>query len=262
MPKYRPKKLRPPIQTSGGKAGLCRWIIDHFPDEYEEMVYVEPFCAGGSVFLNKHASQQEVISDIDEGAIAIFKTLRDEPKEFISRIKRTRCTERAFKIALNKSEQDFVDYVDRAVNEYILRRMSRGGLKKTFASSEAWGTIIAQLPSISERIQDTVIICADFVEMIKNWDEENTLFYFDPTALHSTGPEGSTETEENEMSVEDHMNLLHLCQNVRGKVIISGRSSPLYNRNLKGWKCRKRNVANGSQTKSKDRRVECLWHNY
>ena len=268
------KKLRPPIKTHGGKFYLCNWVIENFPKEYEELSYCEPFCAGASVFLNKDPSSEEIIGDIDKGVVCVFKALRDEPKEFLTRIKRTRYTERAFKMAQNRSESEFDDYIDQAVNEYVLRRMSRGGLKKAFAWSDrerggkpgdvnAWETMIDQLPSIAERVKNTTILNKNFIEVFKVCDEENTLFYLDPPYLHSTRTEGTTDLYENEMTVEDHINMLHLAKNARGKVIISGYASPLYNRNLEGWKCRKKNVANhSSQSKTKKRRVECIWINF
>lgn len=268
------KRIRPPVKTHGGKWYLKDFVISHFPENYEQMTYVEPFCAGASVFLNKKPSVVEVISDIDDGVVAVFKALRDEPREFINRVKRTTYSERAFKIALNKSEQAFDDYFEQAINEYILRRMSRGGLKKAFAWSDrmrggkpgdinAWETMLEQLSIISERIQQATIVCKDFTEVLKAWDEENTLFYLDPPYLHSTRSEGSTELYEHELTVEDHMNMIHLAKNARGKVIISGYSSPLYNRSLKNWKCKKKTVANhSSQAKNKERRIECLWFNY
>lgn len=267
-------KLRPPIKTHGGKFYLSQFIIEHFPEGYEDMIYCEPFCAGASVFLNKEPSVEEIISDIDVGVIAVFKALRDEPQEFITRIKRTRYTERAFKMAQNRSEKPFDDYIDLAVNEYVLRRMSRGGLKKAFAWSErlrngkpgdlnAWETMIESLPLISERVKKTNFLSDDFVQIIKVWDEDETLFYLDPPYLHSTRSEGSTNTYEHELTVEDHINMLLLANNARGKVIISGYASPLYKRHLKEWNCKKKNVANhSSQSKSKERRIECIWYNY
>ncbi len=161
------KKIRPVVKSHGGKNYLAAWIIDNFPANYQEMIYVEPMCAGASVFLNKEPSNEEVISDVDEGVICIFKALRDEPKEFIQRLKRLKYTEKAFKIAL-MNEKDFDgDYIERGINEYVLRRMSRGGMKKAFAWSDrlrggkpgdvnAWETMIKALPAITERIKSPV----------------------------------------------------------------------------------------------------------
>ena len=273
-PTKKTTKMRPPIKTHGGKYYLSNWIIEHFPEGYEDMVYCEPFCAGASVFLNKKPSMEEVISDIDTGVISVFKSLRDEPQEFITRIKRTRYTERAFKMAQNRSEKPFDDYIDHAVNEYVLRRMSRGGLKRAFAWSErtrggkpgdlnAWDTMIESLPLIAERIKNTNILSENFVQIIKVWDEDETFFYLDPPYLHSTRSEGATNAYEHELTVEDHISMLLLANNARGKVIISGYASPLYNRHLKEWNCKKKSVANHSgQSKTKERRTECIWMNY
>lgn len=268
------KRIRPPVKTHGGKYFLAPFITEHFPENYEELIYCEPFCAGASVFFNKKRSKEEVLSDVDEGMVMVLKALRDEPQEFISRLKRTKYTERTFKMALNRDKKGFDDYVDHAINEFILRRMSRGGLKKAFAWSDrerggqpgdvnAWQTILDQLNALSERLQGVTILCASFAEVIPTWDEENTLMYLDPPYLHSTRAEGATNLYEKELTVEEHIHMLNLAKNARGKVVISGYPSPLYNRTLKNWRCKKKNVANhSSQAKTKERRIECLWLNY
>ena len=268
------RRLRPPVKTHGGKWYLASWIVENFPDNYEDLTYVEPMCAGASVFLTKKPSREEVLNDLDHGLICVFKSLRDEPKEFIDRLKRIRYTDRTFKMALNKSGQNLEDYVEAGINEYMLRRMSRGGMKKSFAWSErirggkpgdvnAWKTMLKELPSIADRIKETTILNRSVFDVFKVWDEEDTLWYIDPPYLPNTREENSTNIYEHEMSVDDHIQLLNIIKNARGKVIISGYSSPLYNRNLKGWKIKKKNVANNSgQGKTKEKRTEVIWMNY
>lgn len=268
------KKLRPPIKIHGGKYYLSKWILEHFPDGYEDMNYCEPFCGGGSVFLNKSPSKEEAISDLDKGIISIFKALRDEPTEFMSRIKRCKYQESTFKKAQKRIEKGFKDYINQAVSEYIVRRMSRGGLKQNFAWSKrkrggqpgdlnAWETMIEQLPLIAERLKDVSILNESFEDVFKVWDEDNSLIYLDPPYLPSTRSEGSQSIYEFELTVDDHVNLLNMIKSARGKVIISGYSSPLYRTHLKEWNCKKRDVANHSgQGKSKQRRIECIWMNY
>jgi len=260
-------KIKPPIKTKGSKWPLRDLIISNFPENYEQMTYVEPFCSGAAILLNKNPSETEVICDIDDGIVAMFKGIRDEPKEFISRIKRTKYSERAFKIAFNKSQNEFEDYLDKAVNEYILRKMSRGGLKKVFAwsdkfsddSENTWEAITDSLQEISDRIKNTTMLCKSFVQVLKAWDESETFFYLDPPALRSIPIEDTAEPLE--LSVEDHMNLIHLAKNSKAKVMISGYSCPLYNRSLKNWKCKKKTLP-ATQVKTKDRRIECVWFNY
>lgn len=268
------KKLRPPIKTHGGKWYLTDFIIENFPEGYDKMTYCEPFCGGASVFLNKPPSTQEVINDIDHGTVSIFKSLRDEPKEFIDRLKKIKYTEKSFQNALKASTEAITDYVEKALNEYVLRRMSRGGMKKAFAWSErerggkpgdvnAWETMIAELPLLAERVKDSIILNKSFFDICKVWDETDTFFYLDPPYLHVTRSENAREVYDHELNVEEHMNLLEFAKTARGKIMISGYSSPLYNRTLKGWKTKKKNVANNSgQGKVKERRMEVLWMNY
>ncbi len=268
------KKLRPPVKTHGGKWFLKEFVISNFPENYKDLAYCETMCAGASVFLNKEKSSQEIINDIDSGIVHVYKALRDEPKEFIDRLKRIRYTERSFKMAQKRLEEGFADYIDHAVNEYMLRRMSRGGMRKAFAWSDrerggkpgdvnAWDTMLAELPRIAERVKDTIILNKNAFEIMKVWDDENTLFYLDPPYMPDTRSEGSTSIYEYEMTVENHIEMLTLAKNSRAKIIISGYSCALYNRTLKGWKTKKKVVANhSSQAKTKETRTEMLWMNY
>jgi len=256
--------IRPPIKTHGGKYYLANWIIDHFPENYEELTYCEPFCSGGSVFLNKEKSVEEMISDIDRGAISIFKALRDEPEEFIRRVKKVRYTENTFKRALKKSETDISDYVDKAINEYVLRRMSRSGSKRSFAWTDrcgksgkpsAWESMYKQLPLIAKRVKNVDILNVCFKDVVKVWDDHDTLTYLDPPLLPSSNKLAGYEYE---MSVDDHVTMLNFANSARGKVVISGHASPLYNRHLSEWTC----VRRDTPSKKKDRRIELLWFNY
>lgn len=268
------KKLRPPIKIHGGKFYLSNWIIGNFPKNYKELNYCEPFCGAASVLLNKDRSPQETICDKDKGITALFKALRDEPSEFIGRLKRTKYQESTFKAHLKKAEEQFEDYIDLAINEFILRRMSRGGLKKAFAWSDrkrggqpgdvnAWETILELLPEISERLAGVNVISASFESVVSTWDEDHTLMYLDPPYLHSTRSEAATDAYEHELSVEQHIQLLNMIKNARGKIVISGYYSRLYKETLVGWKCKKKEIANhSSQSKVKERKVECIWMNY
>lgn len=267
-------RLRPPIKIHGGKYYSSAWLISHFPKDYTKFTYCELCCGGGSVLLNKERSAEEVVNDIDKGIVSIFKALRDESKEFIGRIKSLSYKETTFNKALDKSKEKIDDYIDLAVNEYVLRRMSRGGMKRAFAWSDrerggkpgdvnAWETMLKQLPVIAERLKNVIILHGNMMPVAKVWDDENTLMYIDPPYLAETRTEGSTDIYGNEMSVEDHVNILNFIKNSRSKISISGYQSPLYNKHLKGWKMVKKDVANHSgQGSKKERRTEVLWTNY
>lgn len=264
-------KIRPPIKIHGGKHYVAPWILEHFPDNYEQYDYVEPFVGGGSVLLNKTPSiGVEAINDIHLGIVQIFKALRDEPTQFIGRLKRIRYTENTFNRMASKKIGH--DVLDLAIKEFVLRRMSRGGLKTSFAWSErkrggkpgdvnAWNTILDQLPIISERLQGVYVFNKPASEVIHAFDEKTVLMYVDPPYLHETRV--STQAYEHEMTTEEHISLAELLNKHKGKILLSGYMSPLYRRLYKNWKCYKKKVPNNaSQQKVKEIKTECLWCNY
>jgi DNA adenine methylase len=262
--------IRPPFKMHGGKFYLSQWVISQFPQNYEKMYYIEPFCGGANILLNKTPSNEELINDLDNNIVLILRIIRDQVNDFIKCIKKVKYKESTFKTALNKTEFD--SDMDRAINEFVLRRMSRGGMKKAFAWSNrlrgnqpgdvnAWKTIIQQLPSISERLQNVYIINRSAIEILKVFDNENILTYIDPPYLPETRE--SPEVYDFEMSIEKHMELADILNTFKGKVLISGYPSRLYNRLYKDWKCETKKIANhSSQQKIKSTKTELLWKNF
>jgi DNA adenine methylase len=253
-------KIKSIVKIYGGKYALSNWIIEHLPPNYREMNYCEPFCGTATVLLNKEASVSEIISDNDAGLISILRSLRDEPEEFQERIKKTKYNEYSFKKSLKLLEES-QDYVEKGIHEYIARKMSKNGLKHSFSEEKdpsIWKTscqqlTLQQLTLIADRLQNTTILTHDFKEVIKVWNEEETLFYLDPPNLQ----QNQKSEEEPDMSIEDHLFLLNQIKDFKGKVIISAIHSSLYHKHLKGWKCVKKEIG-----KSSDKKYECLWTNY
>lgn len=267
------KTVRGPYKIHGGKYYLCKWIIDHFPADYEHLHYVEPFFGAGNAFFNKTPAtggKHEVVNDINNGIANILYVLRDESEEFISRLKKIKYNEKNFKLALEN--QKTKDYFENAINEFILRRMSRDGLKKAFAWSNrqrggipgdvnAWKTIMKVLPSLSHRLNGSYIFNKPATDIIKGFDSEDTLIYCDPPYMPDTRV--TPNAYEDEMTIEQHEILLDALLKCKGKVIISGYPSSLYSKKLKGWKVVKNKIVNhSSQQKTKKLKTEVIWLNY
>ena len=119
-------RLRPPFKCHGGKAYLAPWVVSHLPAGHEEMTYLEPFCGGGSVMLNKSPARAEALNDIDPSVFDIFRALRDTPDEFVERLREVPYAEDTFLRAVGAGRTG--DDLGRAVHEYPRRRMRRGGL--------------------------------------------------------------------------------------------------------------------------------------
>lgn len=65
----------------GAKWSLANWIISYFPEDYEKMVYLEPFVGSGAVFFNKLPGAVETINDLDSDIVNLFYVLREHPEE-------------------------------------------------------------------------------------------------------------------------------------------------------------------------------------
>ena len=257
----RIRHIQPLIKICGHKWHIRDWIISHFPKNYESMIYCEPFCGSGSVFLNKKESVEEVMNDIDYGIISIFRALRDDPDLFYKKIKDKKRSIHTFRISKAKSKKHTDDYVEHAVWEFLSRRMSKHGLGEEYSNPKfkirdlAWEKMKKQLKVIAHRIRNAVILNLDFRELIPAWDEEDTLFYIDPPYFHTCRCE--LAFHKHDMTEADHADLLHIIKYCRGKVIISGCYCPLYKRVLKNWRMvRKNSVA------TRRRPPEYLWMNY
>lgn len=264
------KKLRPLFKIHGGKSYLHTWIINFLPENYTDLEYLEPYAGAASVLLNKLPSKEEIINDIDSGVANLLRIIRDQTEEFLDIIKTISYCKKNFNLALEKKE--FTNELEEAVNEFIIRRMSRGGLKETFAWSDrlrggqpgeinAWKTIIKSIPVIAERLKDVFITNKPAIRVIKAFDDINCLAYIDPPYLHETRV--STQAYQFEMSTADHVELAGVLNNFKGKVIISGYASSLYEKLYKNWRCENKQIANhSSQQKIKPIKTECLWLNY
>lgn len=244
------KKMRPIVRNNSGKYHICDWIISHFPENYTELTYVEPYCNDINVFLNKKASEVEVINDLDFKIVSIYQALRNEPKELAKRLFAS-SSGHFFDIALGKTT--FIDYMDHAENELILRTMSRGGLKKSF-HSENLDTVIEAIPQWAKRLKETFIFNKLPLKIIKSFNEENVLLYCNPPYLHETKVLKTVYSSD--MSTDDHIELSHALNSFNGKAIISGYSSPLYNRLYKNWNIEKKVMT------SKEKKTEVIWKNY
>lgn len=241
------------------------------------MGYIEPYCGAASVLLNKPRSRMEVINDVDPGITIILRMVRDEPEEFIQRLSAIPYKREVFERAKIKTDESIpwrwcADEMTYAVNEFILRRMSRGGLKEAFAWSDrlrggkpgdvnAWETIIQMIPHISERLQGVHITNEPTTELLPLADQEDMLVYCDPPYLPKTRK--AKKTYRFEMTEEQHKELAELLNGMTAQVLLSGNPSSLYDEWYEGWSVSKRDIANhSSQQKIKESRTEVLWYNY
>lgn len=257
-------KLRPALRYHGGKWMLANWIISHFPPH---KIYVEPFGGGASVLLRKTKSYAEVYNELDQEIVNVFQVARDNGPELQKYLKGTPFARVEFFNAYEESKDKTV----RAANTIIKSFMGFGSdsiqNKSGFrANSHRSGTTPAgdwvhygeAVHLLTDRLKGVVIENRDALDVITQHDREDTLFYVDPPYVHSTRVQEKPKAYRFEMTDEQHIALADLLHKVKGKVVLSGYSSPLYERLYRGWARTERNsLADGARP-----RVEVIWANF
>lgn len=194
------------------------------------MNYLEPFVGSGTVLLNKEPSLEEVANDADSGIIDIWRVLRDEPKAFVSKAKRMEYKESTF--AKCQGSKDDKDYLVRALCEFSLRHMSKGGAKKNFIPKsgkvhckDCWSGFLEKVPAIQKRIDSVHFVNKNAMSIIRAFSNENCLVYCDPPEIEDGG----------DMDANKHIELSEILHEFKGKAIITARNSALYRRLYTGW---------------------------
>lgn len=269
--------LSQPIKRHGGKGAhagkLAKWILSKMP---EHTHFVEPYFGGGAVLLRKDPQNvSEVVNDLDGDLSNFWSVLADREAfpDFLRVVQATPFSEDVFDLA----GCEIGDRIDLAADFFVRSRQSRQGLCKDFATLSknrtrggmneqvsAWLTAVEGLPDVHERLKRVVVLNRPALDVIRQQDGPSTLFYLDPPYLHATR---STKKEygPQEMTDEDHRNLLTALGDLKGKFILSGYMSDLYQdfATIFGWERHELPVPNNAASgKTKQKKTECLWLNY
>jgi DNA adenine methylase len=274
--------IQPPVKWHGGKHYLARRIVGLMP---RHLHYVEPFAGGLAVllardpddpalWLDRHEGVSEVVNDINGRLVTFWRVLRD-PGSF----DRFRRTVEAVPLARAEWEEARAheygaDPVADAIAFFVECRQSRSGLMKTFTpltrnrtrrrmngNVSEWISAVDGLPDVHARLRRVVIENMPALDLIRREDGPGTLFYCDPPYLHETRT--SKNAYAFEMTEQEHRELLNTLLACRGKVMLSGYPSSLYDEALAGWARHTFDLPNNAAGgKVKGRETEVVWCNF
>jgi DNA adenine methylase len=271
-----------PLKWHGGKYYLAAKIVGLMPIHLH---YVEPFFGGGAVLFARNPEDDglwlfpnqgvsEVVNDINGCLINFWRVLQDPGKfeSFRRRLEATPMARQEWEDAHNHFYGQ--DAVADAIAFFVDCRQSRSGMMNTFTSvtrnrlrrrmngnTSEWLSAIQGLPDVHRRLSRVLIEKMNALDLIKREDTPGTLFYCDPPYLHETRTAISAYAHE--MSEEEHQELLAALVECKGKVMLSGYPSPLYDTKLKNWTRHAFELPNnaaGGETKR--RMTEVLWCNF
>ncbi len=225
------------LKYPGSKWRIADWIISHFP---EHKVYCEPFFGSGAVFFNKSPVYIETINDLNGDIVNLFRVCREYPEKLAWLIEMTPFARDEFLACYEKSG-DPIEQARRTIvryhQSYGTSNSSRNRWRnvQTYGGSRCatmWNYLPQSIMECVERLKEAQIENIDAVELIRRYNDKDTLIYCDPPYLKGLRKKSIYACE---MSDEKHVELLKAVKASRSKIIISGYDSKLYNSELEDW---------------------------
>ena len=231
----------------GGKFSHIDFLAPLFPADATH--FCDVFGGSAAVLLNVGPYPVETYNDLDSELVNFFETLRGQEPELMKAIGLTPFSREELARACEPTAG--LTRLERARRFYVRARQTRTGLAQT--SSEGrwahcvltsragmagavsrWLGSIEGLPEIAQRLQRVQIENAPALDVIARYDTPETLFYLDPPYVHEA--RGDASAYGFEMTNADHEELAGALRGVRGRVVLSGYRTDLYDRLFEGWR--------------------------
>jgi DNA adenine methylase len=257
------------IKYPGSKKRISPWIVGQFPDNYPDMVYLEPYFGSGSVFFEKKPSAVETINDIDGEVINLFKQIRDRQDELIRLISLTPWSRQEYDNAFSECDND----LEKARRFLVRSWLSRGGCgnlyhngvrfdkkynghKSNFCDILPERIALAATRLLHSEKGVVQIECKDAIDLIKEYNHDDVLMYLDPPYPRES--RNKNKLYRYEYKTDDHLRLIESISTSKAHVIISSYSNELYNSALNNWHCE--NII--STDEAGNNKQETIWRNY
>jgi DNA adenine methylase len=181
--------VRSPFKWVGGKSKLRKKIVSMLPPHE---CYVEVFAGAAWVLFGKRPSKVEVLNDIDGEVINFFRTIKEQPEDFIASFEWDLAGREEFN-RLRDLDPALLDPVARAHRFYYLIMAGWGGELRhprfqTSVSDNGHGNrLIGAMNSLRDRIipvhtrlRTVIIEHLDWQDCIARYDKGATIMYLDP----------------------------------------------------------------------------------
>lgn len=219
-------KGRPPLAGwIGGKSQLARRIIESIP---EHTCYCEVFSGAAWVLFKKPESAVEIINDLSNDVVNLYRVIQNHLEEFIRQFK-FQLISREEWTRLNAVPPETLTDIQRAAQFYYLQRLSFGGK----VQGRTYGTATTNRPRLNLlrieedlssahlRLAQVWVENLDFEACIQRHDREHTFFYLDPP-YHGVEHYYGKELFKR----EDFQRLADLLANIKGKFLLSINDTP------------------------------------
>ena len=270
-PKEKREKNLLAFSYYGGKFKKLNFILPNLP---KSRMFIDVFGGSASVILNKKPSSHNIYNDLNSRICTFFRQLRDNSDELIRLLKLTPYSREEFEKSFDDGKFSDVEIARKffvqisMVFNSILSAGKSGwkspNLLTTRSYNSSYSDRVDNLELLVERLRTIAIENSPAIEIIKRYDNKETLFYIDPPYVFSERQDNS-EIYDYEMTDEEHIELIELLKNIDARAAISGYDSKLYNEHLDGWFKIKNKVTQTQTTRHTGNlkyQTEILWLNF
>ena len=231
----------------GGKFSHLDFLAPLFPADAAH--FCDVYGGSAAVLMNVGPYPVETYNDIDSELVNFFETLRDRRSELVEAIGLTPFSREELVRACEPA--DGLTRLERARRFYVRARQTRTGLAQK--SSEGrwahcvltsragmagavsrWLGSVEALPEIAQRLLRVQIENAPALDVVRRYDTAETLFYLDPPYVHSV--RGDAAAYGHEMSDGEHEEVASALHSIRGRAVLSGYRSELYDELYADWR--------------------------
>jgi len=208
-----------------GKSLLANKIIPLIPEHH---CYCEVFCGAAWLLFKKDESKVEIINDINQDLVTLYRIVKNHREEFIKYFKWILISKDEFDRLKEENPATLTD-IQRAVRFYYLLKNGYGGRidNPYFAISQHKPSKL-NLIRIEEELSDTYLRLSrvyienkDYKDLIAKYDDAGTFFYCAHPYFDYENCYG-----KNIFSKEDFITLKNIYKTLKGKFIMSAKNTP------------------------------------
>lgn len=253
---------------------MASWIIAHMPPHE---VYVEPFFGSGAIFFRKPPAKLSTLNDINGHVVNLFRAMRERPEDLATAVALTPWSREEYELSydrdldaldpveaarrfLVRTWQGYGSAADQHRNGWRVVREEKKGPRRT--PYRQWQNLPDRVLVAAAILKDAQIECKAAMDVIQaHRQSPGVLIYCDPPyVLSSLGSKrNGRKIYDDQMTDEEHEELLAGLSEHPGPVLLSGYDSPLYGV-LEGkhdWS----RVSTLAATEKGGSRTEVLWLN-
>lgn len=214
--------LDSPIKWMGGKSNLRARVVEYLPVDAE--CYAEVFAGAGWVLFGKPPHSVEVLNDANGDLVNLWRVLKWRSAELLEGVHQNLYSRQMF-YDLRVERPPEQDEMARAVWLYLLIQQAFGadlsriqsasfGFRNKSRGDLFLNKSLEQFEPAKERLRGVFIEHSDFAEIIRRYDQPQTVFYCDPPYLEQSG-------YAEKFSLDDHRRLSETLNGIEGRYLLT-----------------------------------------